>query len=240
MSSVMAIDECPSRSWTILGWTLDASMWLAWLCRSLCRVTPHSFRKAETTCVRLRGCSGEPSACVTTCRLSSAPTPSRSSSSACATRQRRSSSTASEGRATVRRLAALGFFLADHARVCLFGAGDNGQLPEIEVDRLPAQGGNLATAQAAQRGQHQRNEKPTLTRRIEHGCRCGDVDRRDRLALDLRPDLAFRAARRGCARSASSVRPDSSAENRTRCMWWTVRGDSPPLPSHRPLSSACE
>jgi hypothetical protein len=32
-------------------------MWLAWLCRSLCSVMPHSFRKAETTCVRLRGCS---------------------------------------------------------------------------------------------------------------------------------------------------------------------------------------
>jgi hypothetical protein len=48
MSMVMTIDECPSRSWTILGWMLAASMWLAWLCRSLCSVTFHSFRKAET------------------------------------------------------------------------------------------------------------------------------------------------------------------------------------------------
>jgi hypothetical protein len=41
------------------------------------------------TWVRLRGRSGEPSALVTTCQLSSVRTPSRSSSSACATRQRR-------------------------------------------------------------------------------------------------------------------------------------------------------
>lgn len=77
-------------------------MWLAWLCRRPCRVTRHSFRNSETACVRLRSWSGEPSASVTTCRSSSPRTPRRSSSSACRTCQRRSSSTAIAGIAIVR------------------------------------------------------------------------------------------------------------------------------------------
>lgn len=39
MSIVIAIQEWPSRSWTILGWMFEASIWLAWLCQSPCRVT---------------------------------------------------------------------------------------------------------------------------------------------------------------------------------------------------------
>jgi hypothetical protein len=46
MSIVMAIDECPRRSCTTLGWMFDASMWVAWECRSPCSVTRHSFKEA--------------------------------------------------------------------------------------------------------------------------------------------------------------------------------------------------
>jgi hypothetical protein len=88
ISRVIAIEERPSRSCTILGWTFDWSMWLAWLCRSLVQGHPHSSRRAETTCVRLRGCKGSPSSRVTTCRLSSERIPNFNNSSACAARQR--------------------------------------------------------------------------------------------------------------------------------------------------------
>jgi hypothetical protein len=53
--------ECPRRSWTILGWTFEASISLVWLCPSPCSVMLHSFKNALTTCVRLWGWSPEPS-----------------------------------------------------------------------------------------------------------------------------------------------------------------------------------
>jgi len=64
-------------------------------------------------------------------------------------------------------------------------------LPEIKVDRLPPQRGNLTATQAAQGGQYQRNEKPPFARRIKHRCGSGDVNRCDRLAFDLRPVTLF-------------------------------------------------
>ena len=79
-----------------------ACIWLAWLCRGLFSVLPHSLMNLDTAVVTLRGCGYEPSSLVTTCQLSSVRMPSRKSSSACSARHRRHSSTASDGNATVR------------------------------------------------------------------------------------------------------------------------------------------
>src|SRR5436190_24118803 len=48
------------------------------------------------------------------------------------------------------RSPAFRLFLPDIARVGLLGAGDHRQLPDVQIDPLPAQGGDLAAANAAE------------------------------------------------------------------------------------------
>jgi len=40
----------------------------------------------------------------------------------------------------------------------LLGAGNHGKLAVVQVDGLPTQGSDFAAAQAAERGEHQRDE----------------------------------------------------------------------------------
>lgn len=52
----------------------------------------------------------------------------------------------------------LGFLLADGAGVGLLGAGNDGELSGLQVDRAPAQSRDLTAAKTAERRQDQRNE----------------------------------------------------------------------------------
>ena len=53
---------------------------------------------------------------------------------------------------------ALGFLFPNRSSICLFGAGDHGQLPIVQIDGLPPQGGDFSAAQPAQGSQYQWNE----------------------------------------------------------------------------------
>jgi hypothetical protein len=99
----------------------------------------------------------------------------------------------------------------------------------IEVDRIPTECRDLTSAQTTEGHQDQRNEKAALPCGVDRCRGAGRADDRDGFFVDLRPELRWMSFQR-----SAWLR----AEYRTRCMWWTVRGERPPLPSRRPLSIA--
>jgi hypothetical protein len=148
---------------------------------------PHSFKNAETTCVRLLGCRGDPSDwgddMPIIIRPDAEPEQFLCLGKPPAAQFFHSKGGQSDGSGP----AALGPFLPDGAGVGLLGRRNNGELGAVQVDRLPAKCSNFAAAQAAERPRYQRNEQAALASRVQDGRGSRRADRLDRLTLNLRP-----------------------------------------------------